>query len=203
MKTVSAVPERDFRFFPHHLFPQGQSSLEMKVFIFSAWSLPQLRTHYFSWDRPSRSGAGNVGKGCTQGPSFELETSIMARHSSSTTAGQAAGLAYSIFPQSKGFQATFGQFPKETSNTPQHPRGWNPECLPRDPSTPQSILAPHNVLCSTLKCTQDRGRRSQVSPTALQNIFNIFLEPPPAYIMVWLRRLGGWGLNTEQFGAQG
>lgn len=27
---------------------------------------------------------------------------------------------------------TFPQFPKETSNTAQYPRGWNPECLPRD-----------------------------------------------------------------------
>lgn len=65
-----------------------------------------VRTHYFSWDWPTRSGAGNVAKGFTQGPSFELETSIMACHSSSTTAGQVAGLADSILPQSKGFQAS-------------------------------------------------------------------------------------------------
>lgn len=81
----------------------------MEVLIFSAWG---LGTHYFSWDRPTRSGPGNGGKGCTQGPSFELETSIMAHHSS-TTAEQAAGVADSIFPQSKGFQASrFWTIPK-------------------------------------------------------------------------------------------
>ena len=80
-------------------------------------SLPQLRIRCcgtFSWDKPTRSGAGNVGKGCTQGPSFGLETSIMAHHSSSTIAGlgavqlllHAAGLAYSIFPQNRGLGAS-------------------------------------------------------------------------------------------------
>lgn len=80
------------------------------MFIFSAWG---LRTHCFSWDRNTRSGAGSVDKGCTQGPRFGSEMSIMAHHSSSTTAGQAAGLAYSILPQSKGFQAShFCPIPK-------------------------------------------------------------------------------------------
>lgn len=74
--------------------------------------------------------------------------------------------------------------------------------------SPQGSISTTEHPCSTQcplfhsEITQDRGWRSLVSPTALQNSFNIFLEPLPAYVMVWLRRLGGWGLNTEQFDAQ-
>lgn len=160
----------------------------MKVFIFSAWG---LRTHYFSWDRSTRSGAGNGGKGCTQEPSFELETSIMAHHSS-TTAGQAAGVADPIFPQSKGFQAShFWTIPKRIIQHSPRSQGMESSVSPQGSISTQSILAPCNALCSTLKCTQDRGCRSQVSLTALQNLSNISLEPPPADVMVWLGRLGG------------
>lgn len=89
----------------------------MEGFVFSAWGLT-IAQDSLLWDLlldVPRSGAGNMGKSCTQGPSFGLETSIMTCHSSSSTiAGpgavqlllHAAGLPYSIFPQNRGFGAS-------------------------------------------------------------------------------------------------
>lgn len=103
---------------------------------------PASVEHSPGTSRPPGLVLGHMGKGCTQGPIFGLETSIMARHSSSTIAGQGAtqpllhvaGLAFFIFTQNRGLGASPSwTHPKEASNTPCHPRGWDSEALSRDP----------------------------------------------------------------------
>lgn len=166
----------------------------MKGFVFSAWGLTTAQTcccGTFSWDKPTRSGAGNMG--CTQGPSFGLETSIMACHSSSSTIVwqgaiqlllHTAGLAYSIFPQNRGFGASCSWInPKGNIQNSLTSQGMASRVATQGAiSITEAALLHREMHFGPLRDRAEDGEvRShlQHTPCTLEQFFNIFVEPSP------------------------
>lgn len=141
--------------------------MEMKVFIFSAWG---LRIHYFSWDRPTSLVLGMWAK-AAQGLSFESETSSRAHHSS-TTAGQAAGLAYSVFPQGKGFQAShFWTIPKGNIQHSPRSQGMESRVSPQGSiSTTEHPCSPQCPLFHSEMYTGQRMEKSGLTHSTAEHL---------------------------------
>lgn len=128
---------------------------------------PQLRTHDCSWDRPSSSAAESVGKGCTQGPSSELETSIMA----AALQGRGSSASLQLPSKRRISGCHFWTIPK--GNTQHSPMAQGMESR----ASPQGSISTTEHPCST-KCplfhsemyTGQTTEKSSLTPSTAEHL---------------------------------